>query len=479
MRFPKAFHFIWISVPGKPRNGVRGIDDLDAEKQNVIQSWAKLHPDFQINFWNDDSAAALFQSRPQWQTLFDNCNDVGCRSDILRYAILQAFGGVYVDVDCVALRPIYSLLESIQEDVAFPLNISFLKQKITLNNFFIASVANSPFWEKCLVKIKERAESGAESYLSADFYTLFRSGPHLISSMAWDADTKNMIHSIDPKFVGLCFSEQCEQDMLQKENVLFMHKHDASWARDANHGIYPVVRSLAMGYSPETPTGWVIFLFFVVFPVLGLLASIIILQTKMNFKRIAILALTLGLCIYTSQRYLFTTKQKSQTANNNADKNVDKNADNNADKRERLILIVTFILIFLLIAAFLITTLRKRRQIKRLQNTNWILQNMVSRQEKEIRKQDEELLDNMLKGVVDLDALEQQNRKLQDFLRKKTGKTPLSVIKKFIKYRKQKKMTNLTPNLNNFLEIQTANLADYTNLTEPQKNFAKKVNLAI
>lgn len=281
MRFPKAFHFIWITPPGQPPNGAKSISDLDGEKQAVVQGWARLHPDFVINFWNDDSAAMLFESRPEWRALFDTCDDVGCRSDILRYAILQAFGGVYVDIDCVAIRPIYGLLESIQEeDVAFPTNNSFLKQKITLNNFFIASVKNSLFWEKCLAKIKERAEltSKYRHLFPSEYYTIFRSGPSLISSMAWDAETKSMVYKIDPKFVVLCFSDQCEQESINNnKDAVLMHKHDALWKQE-NTDIYRDVRSLAMGYLPETSTGWFIFFLFVVFPVLGLLVSIFVLK---------------------------------------------------------------------------------------------------------------------------------------------------------------------------------------------------------
>lgn len=90
--------------------------------------------------------------------------------------------------------------------------------------------------------------------------------------------------------------------------------------------------------------------------------------------------------------------------------------------------------------AFLITTLRKRRQIKRLQNTTLILQNTVSRQEKEIKKQDEELFNNLLKSFVEKEELEQKITKLQELLKKheqellekQTGKTWLNTIRKWM-----------------------------------------------
>jgi mannosyltransferase OCH1-like enzyme len=98
---PKNLHVIWVES-----------DPPDWVLMNV-QQWIELHPDWELNFWDDETMPKLYN-----QKLYDSAHSIvppdavgQFRADIARYEILYQFGGFYADVDTVPLRPIDDALE--------------------------------------------------------------------------------------------------------------------------------------------------------------------------------------------------------------------------------------------------------------------------------------------------------------------------------------------------------------------------------
>lgn len=97
VRIPKIFHAIWLG--GKP---------LPAKFAEYLQTWQTHHRDWQFILWTDGTLPPLAN-----QTQFDAAKCLAQKADIARYEILHRFGGVYVDVDFECLKPITTLLGSI------------------------------------------------------------------------------------------------------------------------------------------------------------------------------------------------------------------------------------------------------------------------------------------------------------------------------------------------------------------------------
>jgi len=77
-----------------------------------IAGWQTLHPHWQVRMWGEDDLSGLRN-----RGLFDRASQIApgsegqfC-SDVARYEILYRYGGVYVDCDFEALRPIDELCE--------------------------------------------------------------------------------------------------------------------------------------------------------------------------------------------------------------------------------------------------------------------------------------------------------------------------------------------------------------------------------
>lgn len=75
-------------------------------------TWERLHPTWAHRLWTEDNLPELVNA-----DVFDRAETIApghegqLRADVARYEILYRFGGVYVDADLEALRPIDELLD--------------------------------------------------------------------------------------------------------------------------------------------------------------------------------------------------------------------------------------------------------------------------------------------------------------------------------------------------------------------------------
>jgi mannosyltransferase OCH1-like enzyme len=81
--------------------------------RDAQRSWQELHPAWDYRFWTDRDLEALVRTRaPELLPTYERYPDAIQRVDAARYVILREFGGMYVDLDTVCLRPHDDLLEA-------------------------------------------------------------------------------------------------------------------------------------------------------------------------------------------------------------------------------------------------------------------------------------------------------------------------------------------------------------------------------
>lgn len=100
---PRHFHRIWF--------GSR----IPAEFDRFGQTWLDQNPDWEMTLWTEENLPRLRN-----QDLYDRAPDLvpsrlvpRFRSNLARYEILYQFGGVYLDTDFEALRPIETYIENL------------------------------------------------------------------------------------------------------------------------------------------------------------------------------------------------------------------------------------------------------------------------------------------------------------------------------------------------------------------------------
>lgn len=258
---PRLFHFVWITPPKKTPNMIRLIADLDEPKQQLIENWQRLHPDFHIKLWTDKEGTDLLRQYPKWQAIFDRCMDVGCRSDILRYLILKTEGGVYLDTDVMATKAcdeLIAFMEGIPQEVAFPSTDVGL-----LSNYIIISKTNSAVWDKCLEEMtasmgvkkgvkKPKSIKRFLSKLTHQLKTLEQTGPWMIDKLY--QKNPDLVYKLPVEYSGTCFSKSCVEREKRKTTVFFVHTHEGSWHPHTSRW-FSASRSLLQGEKPSTVEG--------------------------------------------------------------------------------------------------------------------------------------------------------------------------------------------------------------------------------
>ncbi len=112
----KRFHFIWY----------QGFYSIPSEIKHVPEMWEEYNDGYEIHLWDQWSLLTLIKRKyPEYMLFYlglgsDEPENIRIikRCDFARLLLLHAFGGWYIDMDCVPLRPLSSLLDSHQVDHA-------------------------------------------------------------------------------------------------------------------------------------------------------------------------------------------------------------------------------------------------------------------------------------------------------------------------------------------------------------------------
>ncbi|HEY9078016.1 MAG TPA: glycosyltransferase [Anaerolineaceae bacterium] len=148
---PKILHQTWKD------------DRIPEDLRQYQQTWEKHHPGWRYILWTDIDNRELIRQHYSWfLPIFDAYPEPIMRVDAARYFILYHFGGMYVDLDFEAFRPLDPLLEGKQVVLGLEPE-SHLKSRFAIErnlqqivcNAWMASVPGHPFWEHVFKKLVE------------------------------------------------------------------------------------------------------------------------------------------------------------------------------------------------------------------------------------------------------------------------------------------------------------------------------------
>mmetsp|Transcript_30272 Transcript_30272/g.66569 ORF Transcript_30272/g.66569 Transcript_30272/m.66569 type:complete len:346 (-) Transcript_30272:2039-3076(-) len=95
---PPLLHFVWVSQPSKIASENNTVTE---SVQSVVESWKAIYPEYTTVLWDNFLARRVFAAIIP---TLAKCENAAHISDVLRYAILAKFGGLYVDTDTIAMR---------------------------------------------------------------------------------------------------------------------------------------------------------------------------------------------------------------------------------------------------------------------------------------------------------------------------------------------------------------------------------------
>jgi len=91
---PKLIHFVWTGLPGQPAPPMPGW------AQANIEAFRGLNLEYDVQVHGEEALL------PKYRELYGAASSFAHTSDLLRYSLLQRYGGWYFDVDVFPLRPV-------------------------------------------------------------------------------------------------------------------------------------------------------------------------------------------------------------------------------------------------------------------------------------------------------------------------------------------------------------------------------------
>jgi Glycosyltransferase sugar-binding region containing DXD motif len=151
---PRVIHCIWL-----------GSDTIPEFFRPCVESWVRHHPDWTLQLWRNDTLPPL-----SCQAEFERTTEFQVKYDIVRYEVLRQFGGVIVDMDVEAIRPIDPLLEGV---VAFAGHRGQDRKRIETP--VLGAVPHHPFFEHVVERLRETVATGRAR--SGNLNTSHQAGP--------------------------------------------------------------------------------------------------------------------------------------------------------------------------------------------------------------------------------------------------------------------------------------------------------------
>ena len=212
-----------------------GSNEIPDNLKKCLNTCYVEHLSWKHMFWTDDNLPDITLFKEEYNI----DNNYARKSDIVRLAALYQHGGVYLDMDVEAVKPIDKLMEGHRFVVATEAGKTHLKniEETHINNAVIASTKGNGVLSELLFQAKE-------NYKKIDMrghplnYVSYLAGPDLFNSM-WDVfygDKHTMIYEHE-YFYPLHYSEKLPIDKWNipsnreefNEKTHTIHHFAASW----------------------------------------------------------------------------------------------------------------------------------------------------------------------------------------------------------------------------------------------------------
>jgi len=220
---PKIVHLIWVGPLNPPAIFTRC-------KESIA-----LHlKDWECKIWTDKDIQGLNLYNQQF---YDEETCYGAKADILRYELLERFGGLYLDIDFVLLRP----LDFLHHTYEFYASMMPSNAPDTIANGVIGCIPGHPIIRECVLNIKNHRHHD---------HLLKRTGPLYFEKIFYacmnDKDIESEKVIIFPKsfWIPLDYQHRAltEKEVLNKikPETLAIHFWANSWGASMPPTIKPV-----------------------------------------------------------------------------------------------------------------------------------------------------------------------------------------------------------------------------------------------
>ena len=211
-KIPKIIHQIWLG------------SELPEKYKTLSESWVDVHNGWEYKLWTDDDLGEFGLDNED----FKNIENLGTKSDILRYHIIYKYGGIYADTDFLCLKSFEGLLKY---DFFGCGGVNDEKNEPIIFNGLFGASPNNLIIEKCINSIDKNV------YHSKNFDEIMKMiGPYYFTNIFFD-NVNIESHSIILP-LSFCYPlpavhrfENYNLNEWIKEESLCVHLWEQSWQK--------------------------------------------------------------------------------------------------------------------------------------------------------------------------------------------------------------------------------------------------------
>ena len=132
---PRILHLIWVGDREPPSYVLEN-----------VQKWSELMPNWKMTFWTNNDINSQHFSNEVIELIY-NSEKGAQKADIMRYHIIEKYGGVYLDSDITPHRSLEPLIKQLPDtNVIFCHDLDLSWPYISIG--FFAAVPNNPVIKK-------------------------------------------------------------------------------------------------------------------------------------------------------------------------------------------------------------------------------------------------------------------------------------------------------------------------------------------
>ena len=149
-----------------------------------VNTWKWHHPDWEYRFWTDEEGLKFIKEYfPNLLAKYIGFPYAIQRADLLRYALLYHYGGLYADIDYECLRPFDMLIEDRSIILGYEPEIHAhdLNRKNMVSNALMASSPKNKFFGEALNKV-----NNDQTVVYSHVDVLVTTGPILLTEVCHD-----------------------------------------------------------------------------------------------------------------------------------------------------------------------------------------------------------------------------------------------------------------------------------------------------
>jgi mannosyltransferase OCH1-like enzyme len=156
--------------------------EMPSAVKDAVASWAEINADYDCRLWNEEAAYSFLEEYFEGEilSLFKRSTIPAFKSDLIRYALLFIFGGLYVDTDMKALRPLSPSLPRRARLIVTYVDREDKGLPVIIKNDFLAARPGNEIFLSLLDGICRNCEAAAKSRKPYNIHSI--SGPTLLKS---------------------------------------------------------------------------------------------------------------------------------------------------------------------------------------------------------------------------------------------------------------------------------------------------------